>query len=196
MAATPQVLSEVTDHLVAALGPVLGRASVTFVGTDRLEILRFGPSEQSPSVRYATLGMSAHPMTDPSLVAADPVAGPRAELVLTLSSPRDAVFRQLAVLAMSPFVEGLVVTAGASVDLQEPLWPGSRCTAVLVGEPAGLVADLPVPGWDPVRFFPVLPMTPEEAAWKRVRGAAALEERWLLAGTDLRDPDRRGVELG
>ena len=48
---------------------------------------------------------------------------------------------------------------------------------------------------DPVRFFPLLPMTPNEAAWKRVQGAAALQERWLTAGTDLRDPLRGSVPL-
>jgi hypothetical protein len=46
-----------------------------------------------------------------------------------------------------------------------------------------------------VRFLPLLPMTPNEAAWKRVHGAQALEQRWLEAGTDLRDPRRREVDL-
>ncbi|MET9931075.1 suppressor of fused domain protein, partial [Streptomyces sp. NPDC006324] len=48
---------------------------------------------------------------------------------------------------------------------------------------------------DPVRFLPLLPMTSNEAAWKRVHGAQALEERWLACGTDLRDPLRRSVPL-
>jgi hypothetical protein len=38
-------------------------------------------------------------------------------------------------------------------------------------------------------------MTPNEAAWKRVHGAAALQQRWLAAGTDLRDPRRAEVDL-
>jgi hypothetical protein len=38
-------------------------------------------------------------------------------------------------------------------------------------------------------------MTPNEAAWKRVHGAAALQERWLTGGTDLRDPSRKSVSL-
>jgi hypothetical protein len=54
---------------------------------------------------------------------------------------------------------------------------------------------LPEPA-DPVRFLPLLPMTPNEAAHKRVHGAAELQERWLRHGTDLRDPQRRGVPLG
>jgi hypothetical protein len=67
---------------------------------------------------------------------------------------------------------------------------------VLVGEPGGLVEDLELDDpMDPVRFLPLLPMTPNEAAWKRVHGAQALQERWLALGTDLRDPARASVPL-
>lgn len=60
----------------------------------------------------------------------------------------------------------------------------------------GLVEDLELDApLDPVRFLPLLPMTPNEAAWKRVHGAPALQERWLNHGTDLRDPSRRSVPL-
>lgn len=193
------VVTAVEAHLTAALGQPSGRASVTFLGTEPLDVLRFGPApgpEGEPLVRYATLGMSRHPMHDPADLAPDPERGPRAELVLTVREPVDDVLRTLAVLAAAPAVEGLVVQAGASVDLQQPLWPGAAVSAVLVGEPGGLVPDLPLPPpADPVRFFPVLPMTAHEAAWKRVHGAAALEERWLARGTDLRDPRRGGVPL-
>jgi hypothetical protein len=186
-------LAAVEAHLVAALGAVEGRAAVTFVGTERVEVLRFGRAcgePGSPVARYATLGMSRHPMTDPTQIAPDHADGPRAELVLSLSEPRDDVFRRLAVLAMAPFVEGLVVAAGASLDLTEPLWEGAGFTAVLVGMPGGLVPDL-----DAVRFFPLFPMTAAEAAWKRVHGSAELEARWLAEGTDLRDPRRMAVAL-
>jgi hypothetical protein len=105
------------------------------------------------------------------------------------------VLRRLAALAASPALEGVVVGAGAGLDLGEPLWDGGRFTAVLVGEPGGLVPDLPLDGDEPVRFLPLLPMTPNEAAWKRVHGATALEERWLAQGLDLRDPDRPEAEL-
>ena len=43
--------------------------------------------------------------------------------------------------------------------------------------------------------MPLLPMTPNEAAWKRVHGASALQERWLAQGVDLRDPTRREADL-
>ena len=35
-----------------------------------------------------------------------------------------------------------------------------------------------------------------QAAWKRVHGAAALEERWLGQQLDLRDPSRPEADLG
>ncbi|MGO4747652.1 suppressor of fused domain protein, partial [Streptomyces sp. 2MCAF27] len=108
----------------------------------------------------------------------------------------DEVLRPLAVLAASPQVEGVVVAPGASLDLGGPLWPGASFTSVLVAEPGGLVEDLELDQpMDPVRFLPLLPMTGNEAAWKRVHGAGALQDRWLRHGTDLRDPSRSGVPL-
>jgi hypothetical protein len=192
------VLELTEARLRTALGEPQARAAVTFLGTERIEVLRFSDAE-SGVVRYATLGMSRQPMTDPTSVTADPVRGPRAELVLTVRTgyaDTDKVLRPLAVLAASPQVEGVVLAPGASLDVGEPLWPGAPFSAVLVGEPGGLVADLELdPPMEPVRFFPLLPMTANEAAWKRVHGAAALQERWLSAGTDLRDPVRGGVPL-
>ncbi|GGZ18492.1 hypothetical protein GCM10010343_52180 [Streptomyces avidinii] len=183
-------------RLRTAFGEPDARAAVTFLGTDRIEVLRFAEGDL---VRYATLGMSAHPMTDPTAVVADPVRGPRAELVLTVRAglaATDKLLRPLAVLAASPQVEGLIVAPGASLDVGEPLWDGAPFSSVLVAEPGGLVEDLELDEpMDPVHFLPLLPMTANEAAWKRVHGAAALQERWLARGTDLRDPVRTAVAL-
>ncbi|WP_171170798.1 suppressor of fused domain protein [Streptomyces sp. I05A-00742] len=202
------VLASVEAKMRSVFGEPDARAAVTFLGTDRIEVLRFPVSEPGnapgsdggAAVRYVTLGMSDRPMTDPTAALADPVRGPRAELILTVRAGRadtDKVLRPLAVLASSPQVEGVIVAPGASLDTGGPLWPGAPFTAVLVGEPGGLVEDLELDEpMDPVRFLPLLPMTPNEAAWKRVQGAAALEERWLRHGTDLRDPLRQGVPLG
>lgn len=186
----------VEERLRSALGEPDARASVTFLGTERIEVLRF---VDDGIVRYATLGMSAAPMTDPAAALADPDRGPRAELVLSVrpgAAETDKVLRPLAVLAASPQVEGVVVAPGASLDIGEPLWPGATFTSVLVAEPGGLVEDLELDApLEPVRFLPLLPMTPNEAAWKRARGAEALQERWLRHGTDLRDPLREAVPL-
>ncbi|MFD9031532.1 suppressor of fused domain protein [Streptomyces sp. NPDC059567] len=191
-----EVLALVEARLRTALGEPDARAAVTFLGTDRIEVLRFIDGDV---VRYATLGMSAYPMTDPTSALADPVKGPRAELVLSVRgglADTDKVLRPLAVLASTPQVEGVVVAAGASLDVGEPLWPGAPFSSVLVAEPGGLVEDLELDEpRDPVRFLPLLPMTSNEAAWKRVHGAEALRERWLTNGTDLRDPLRRSVSL-
>ncbi|MFE4827589.1 suppressor of fused domain protein [Streptomyces sp. NPDC056672] len=216
-----EILALVEARLRTALGEPDARASVTFLGTDRIEVLRFQDSwSGSPDggatrdggstrdgrsaigqdvVRYVTLGMSAQPMADPSALLADPVKGPRAELILTVRAglaDTDQVLRPLATLAASPQVEGVVVASGGSLDLGAPLWPGAPFQSVLVGESGGLVPDLELDApLEPVRFLPLLPMTANEAAWKRVRGAQELQERWLANGTDLRDPLRRSVSL-
>ncbi|MEU6978510.1 MULTISPECIES: suppressor of fused domain protein [unclassified Streptomyces] len=193
-----EILALVEARLRTALGEPDARAAVTFLGTDRIEVLRFVDADAG-LVRYATLGMSAQPMADPTAVLADPVKGPRAELVLSVRNglaDTDKVLRPLAVLAATPQVEGVVVAPGASLDVGEPLWPGAPFSSVLVAESGGLVEDLDLDEpLDPVRFLPLLPMTSNEAAWKRVHGAQALEERWLANGTDLRDPLRRSVTL-
>lgn len=188
------VLLQVEAHLLSVLGQDSGRAGVSFLGAERIDVLRFGPDPEG-LVRYVTLGMSRAPMGDPgALVVLED--GPRGELLLSVTDLHDSVLRRLAVLAASPAVEGVVLLPGAGLDLGEPLWDGAPFTAVLVGEPGGLVPDLQLDAAnEPVRFLPLLPMTPNEAAWKRVHGAQALERRWLETGTDLRDPRRREVDL-
>jgi hypothetical protein len=188
----------VISHLEDAFGPHSGKGSVTFLGTESIDVLRFGPAPDG-LMRYATVGMSLHPMSSAGAGTIDP-AGPRAELLLSLRARPGAghpgVLRSLAILASSPAVEGVVIGAGASLTLGEPLFEGSSAVAVLVAEPGGLVGDLPLPGAvAPVQFLPLLPLTAEEAAFKRAHGAAALEERWLAYGTDLRDPARSSVSL-
>lgn len=191
-----EVLQLVEARLRSTLGEPGARAAVTFLGTERIEVLRFVEGDVA---RYATLGMSAAPMAEPAAALADPERGPRAELLLSVRAgvaETDKVLRPLAVLAASPQVEGVVVAPGASLDIGEPLWPGAPFSSVLVAAPGGLVEDLELDEpREPVRFLPLLPMTRNEAAWKRVHGAAALEERWLRHGTDLRDPRRGTVPL-
>jgi hypothetical protein len=188
----------VISHLEDAFGPHSGKGSVTFLGTETIDVLRFGPAPDG-LIRYATVGMSVHPMSSAGVGTLDP-AGPRAELLLSLrarpGSSHPGVLRSLAILASSPAVEGVVIGPGASLTLGEPLFEGSSAVAVLVAEPGGLVADLELAGAvTAVQFLPLLPLTAEEAAFKRVHGAEALEERWLAYGTDLRDPGRGSVLL-
>lgn len=189
------VAPAVEAHLTGALGRPTGRASVTFLGAEPLTVLRFGPDGRGLR-RYATVGASAAPMADPTSLAADPVRGPRAELVLSARAPVDSVLRALAAMCAAPAVDGLVLTPGACLELGEPLWEGAAFTAVLLAAPDALVPDLVLPEpADPVRFLPVLPLTAAEAAWKRAHGAAALQALWLTEGTDLHDPGRVCVAL-
>jgi hypothetical protein len=192
------VLDAVRDHLRAAFAGPMASASITFLGTEPLEVVRFGPDDRGV-VRYATVGISRRPMHPQTASVIDRDRGPRAELVLSLGPGRDDVLRSLAVLAATPDVEGIVLAAGVTLDLQTPLWPGARLSAALLGESGGLVPDLDLiaagalpalDGIQPVRFYPVLPMTASEAALSRAKGAALVQQLWLDAGTDLRDPDR------
>lgn len=165
---------------------------MSFLGVDPIEVLRFEPI---PGERaYLSLGMSRQPMTGAdAAVRAD--EGPRAELMLHLHDPTDVVsdvWRRLAVLAAAPVVEGVVYAPGQSVDLGEPLVAGSACTGVLVAEsPLG---ELATPA-GPVQVFQVLPATSTELAWCRVKGSAALRERWVEQRVDGLDLRRRPARL-
>ncbi|PZS16475.1 MAG: Suppressor of fused domain protein [Pseudonocardiales bacterium] len=185
------VLAAVERAVCAHFGQDPSRASVCFVGVEPIEVLRFEPT---PGERaYVSLGMSRHPMTD----ASDSVAragGPRAELVLDVhdTSGSYAVWPQLAVLAASPAVEGVLYTPGMSVDLGQPVAPGSRCTGGVIAESALAAIETPL---GPVAMLQVLPATSSELAWCRVHGAAALRERWSAQRIDLCDLARRTAAL-
>ncbi|MDQ2797381.1 MAG: suppressor of fused domain protein [Actinomycetota bacterium] len=189
---TDPVLSAVEAALTECFGHRPQRASVSFVGVEPIEILRFEPI---PGERaYLSLGMSRHPMTgaDESMLAAE---GPRAELMLHLRDPTDSlgdIWRRLAVLAASPAVEGVVYRAGMTVDVGEPLVAGASCSG-------GVLADSPFPAFatpaGEVALLLVVPITPNELAWARVRGSEALSERLHGTDVDLLDLARRSVDL-
>ncbi|KIA65639.1 suppressor of fused domain protein [Nocardia vulneris] len=193
MGVVETVRTGVLDHFgVAATG--VDSASVTFLGLEPIEILRIVGDDV---VHYATVGGSRHPMTDPAALLADPVRGPRAELVLTLRAGTGAasgLAKTLGVLAAAPAVEGVVLQADALMDLGEPMWHNAPFTAVLLGDSGIPEVVLPEPA-EPVRYFAVTPVTATEAAWVRVRGAQALREAWAEASIDVRDPGRGAASL-
>ncbi|MCQ4119813.1 suppressor of fused domain protein [Rhodococcus tibetensis] len=194
---TDSVVAAVRAHLLEQIGgPEPTAASVTFLGVEPLDVLRFPPAEDD-LVRYVTLGCSRHPMGDPGELVADPMRGPRAELVLTLRGGTgvvSGVARMLAVLAAAPSVEGVVLVEDALLDLGEPLWKDTQFTAVLLGTSS--IPDLPLPEpAEAVQFLAVVPLTGTEAAWVRLRGAEALREAWTEAGIDVRDPNRGAASL-
>ena len=191
------VRAHVRGHFAAAgIDAEPDSASVTFLGLDRMEVLRFGPDPNGVA-HYVTLGCSRHPMSEASSGVADPEHGPRAEVVLTLraTAPTPGLARSLAVVAATPAVEGVVLVADALIDLSAPLWEGAAFTAVLLGDSA--LPDLPLEApRDPVHFLTATPLTQNEAAWVRLKGAEAMRQAWLDDGVDVTDPNRRAAQPG
>ena len=135
-------------------------------------------------------------MADPSSPLADPLVGPRAEVVLSLrSGATTGLARALAVVAATPAVEGVVLGSGALVDLSAPLWTGAPFTAVLLGD-----SDIPqvplVSPRDPVQFLSAVPITQTEGAWVRLKGAEAMRQAWVDDRVDVLDPGRRASSAG
>ena len=194
-----QPLLQVRAHLDAHFGRTdPDVASVTFLGTESLDVLRYHPHADGV-VHYVSLGCSRHPMVAPTAVFADPEHGPRAEVVLQLRDPRaiTGLARSLAIVAASPAVEGVVLTTDALVDLGTPLWARSSgrvpFTAVLLGHSD--IADLPLdPPRDPVQFLSATPITATEAAWVRLKGADAMRDAWQSDGVDVMDPKRPAAQ--
>jgi hypothetical protein len=165
------------------------RASVSFLGVGPIEILRFDTSSDTTS--FISLGMSRSPMTgaSESLTRAD---GPRAELLVEVRGRPEGLWRQLAVLAAAPVVEGVVYRSGMTVDVGSPLAEGSRCTGALVvtSMPPAVISEAVE-----VDIMSLLPATSTELAWCRVHGAGALQKRWAAQQIELRDLDRRSARL-
>lgn len=187
------VLAAVGAHLRAHFAREPDAASVTFLGTQSFDVLRFG-SDGDGVVHYVSLGCSREPMTDPAEFAADPVRGPRAEVVVSLRGPTPTgLARSVAVLAAAPAVEGLVLAPDALVDLGSPLWSGAPFTAFLLGRSEIGDVELPAPS-DPVVVLSAIPITPTEAAWVRLKGADAMREAWGQDDVDVLDPRRRAAK--
>lgn len=189
------VLADVRAHLRAhfaraGITAEPDAASVTFLGTEPIDVLRFGPDDDGV-VHYASLGCSRYPMTDPAAMAADPLRGPRAEVVVSLRGPSPAgLARAVAVLAAAPAVEGLVLEPDALIDLGTPLWDGTPFTAVLLGPSDIADVALPPPR-NPAAVLAAIPITANEAAWVRLKGADAMRQAWRQDRVDVLDPSRR-----
>jgi hypothetical protein len=168
-------------------------ASVTFLGAESIEVLRYGPDDDGV-YRYVSLGCSRHPMIDPTDVITDSTAGPRAEVMVALRGPTPTgLARSIAVVAAAPAVEGLVLGADALVDLETRLWEGAPFTAVLLGASDIGDVELAAP-LDPVTVLSATPITATEAAWVRLKGAEAMREAWRVDGVDVRDPSRPAAQ--
>jgi hypothetical protein len=202
-----EVRARLTEHFATA--GVTGEpvsASVTFLGAESIDVLRYGPDTDGV-YHYVSLGCSRHPMIEPTEMVSDPTAGPRAEVVVSLRGPTPTgLARSIAVLAAAPAVEGLVLGPDALIDLETPLWslpdppghvpPGPRgapFTAMLLGPSDIEDVELPAP-LDPVTVLSATPITATEAAWVRLKGADAMREAWRTDGVDVLDPRRPAAQ--
>ncbi|WP_205874186.1 suppressor of fused domain protein [Mycobacterium camsae] len=186
------ILDRVRAQLRGHFGTEPDSASVTFLGAEPIEVLRF---RDQPVVHYASLGCSRYPMTDPTELVADHLRGPRAEVVLALRDPGPikGLVRTIAILAATPAVDGLVLVPDALIDLGSPLWSRAPFTAVLLGRSD--IPDLPLdPPREPVQFLSATPITANEAAWVRLKGAEAMREAWRSDCVDVLDPDRPAAQ--
>ena len=198
-----QALDRVRGHLFAYFAEAgieaePDAASVTFLGAEPIEVLRFR-SGRDGVVHYVSLGCSRDPMADPTAVLADPQRGPRAEVILRLRNPGPVtrLAHSLAIVAATPAVDGVVLTEDALIDLGSPLWekPSGHVpfTAMLLGRSD--IPDLPLdPPSDPVRFLSATPITATEAAWVRLRGAGAMRDAWYTDGVDVLNPNRPAAQ--
>jgi Suppressor of fused protein (SUFU) len=191
------VLAEVRAHLRehfarAGVTAEPGAASVTFLGTEKIDVLRFGPSPDGIA-HYVSLGCSRHPMLDPTEMVTDVLHGPRAEVAVALRGPSPrGLSRSIAIVAAAPAVEGLILESDALIDLETPLWEGAAFTAFLLGRSDIDDVELTSP-LQPVAVYSATPITATEAAWVRLKGADAMREAWQQDGVDVLDPRRRAA---
>ncbi|MCW2523400.1 MAG: Suppressor of fused protein [Frankiales bacterium] len=166
------------------------RASVSFLGVEAIEVLRYADGERD---HYLSLGMSRYPMTDPAATIVDEAVGPRAELSVTAVGLVEGLWRNLAILAAAPAVEGAVYAVGNRIDIGQPLCTGSRCTGGVIS--AGPLHPIPMAEVSDVEVLQLLPATATELAWARVHGSDELRRLWDEAGTNLIDLGRDAVPL-
>lgn len=188
---TAAVRARVLEHFRSSGDPA--EASVTFLGADRIVVLRFDGDGPDAAAHYVSLGCSSQPMVDPAEMMADPLRGPRAEVAVALRGPAPTgLARSVAVVAAAPAVEGLILEPDALIDLETPLWQGAPFTAFLLGHSDIGDVVLPDPA-SPVAILSAVPITPTEAAWVRLKGADAMREAWEQDGVDVTDPRRRAA---
>jgi hypothetical protein len=187
------LLPLVESHYERHFGSEPSRASVSFVGVEQIEVLRF---VQGTVAVYLTLGMSRQPMSLSSQPTIDPVLGPRAELVLVALSSRanlDVLWRKLAVLAAGPAVESVRYEPGSRVDLGEAWEPSSRCTGGILAP--SMLPPLMIAGNIQIQFLRVIPATAGELAYARIHGSDSVLALWQQQAAELVDLMREPATL-
>jgi hypothetical protein len=162
----------VREYLVAHFECDPDVASVTFVGLQPIDVLRFGPDSDGV-IHHVSLGGSRYAEDTPTEVLVS----------LRSASTVSGLARSVAVLAAAPAVEGLMLAADALVDLGHPAWKGAPFTAFLLG-------DSVIEPMTEAQFLQAIPITPTEAAWVRLKGVDAMRQAWSQDGIDVLDPNR------
>lgn len=190
------VLAAVEAALIGRFGPEPARASVSFLGVERVEVLRWRTGD---SAQLATLGAARHPMSGGESMHVDPIRGPRAEILLRVrdddGTVSAALVRALTVVAAAPAVESIVLRPDSTIDLGAPIAPASNCTGFLIGASDVADVDPGVADVEPVALLEAWPVTANELAWARARGAAALRDQLVAEGVDIAEVRRRSASL-
>lgn len=190
------VLSAVEASFANRFGPDPARASVSFLGVERIDVLRWRIGRYS---QLATLGASRHPMAGAETMHVDPIRGPRAEILLLVrdrdASASESLVRVMAMAAASPSVEGIVLRHDGTIDFGTPITPTSHCTGFLLDGSADDQVAIDATDVEPVRLFTAIPVTANELAWARARGGAALREQIQLSGADTADLGRQSISF-
>jgi hypothetical protein len=175
-----------------------------------LDIDVIGPSEGRNFTVYVTSGMSDLPMTTPD----DSQGFARTELLVALTGPPEAhrspdggdhyLVRALRDLARYPHATGAWLFYRHTVGSPDgdPIGPDTAMTGFLLGMPTltPIVADaldaftLTLSDGDTVHFASLVPLHPDELAFKLEHGVSALMDLLDDAGvTELYDPARPSV---
>jgi hypothetical protein len=165
-AVSMQVGALLRTHYESMWGAPSRIAKFEFLGNP-MEVYKWPPESTDEGVAlYATNGASA---------AAAPPAGVRVEFFVGLMPEFDDIASSLSLLGSYP-LQGGTVSAGDTVTLGDPLWPGATVsTFLLVPQTVWLVEPLPLPDGSHVHFHQVLPISASELTLKKERGAI-----WLL----------------
>jgi hypothetical protein len=158
---------------------------------DRLDILVYRPTDDTPMTSFTTIGMAAAPMP----VGSAPGGGRRAELQFArrgrLSADDEhAVALQLANLAVHPFSAGNPLDWGHMIGLNRdfPTLPG--CSAVMISGPLTTAGrDYIHTSEGSVRVLNVVPITETERELGRTLPPIEFVQR-LIADTDIFAPRR------
>ena len=180
---TAEVRAHLRNHFAGAgVSAEPDVATVTFVGLEPVDVVRFGPDPYGV-VHYVSVGGSRHWTGEPT------------EMVVSLRGPSvgAGLARSVAVLAAAPAMEGLIPVPDALVDLGQPVWrtPAQFAARPRVPFTAFLLGHSEIKPWAGVRFLQAIPVTANEAAWVRLKGADAMRQVWQEDDVDVLDPSRR-----